>query len=62
MNIHFHLHYRTVFGQQIGIEFYYEGSEGKHKEIFTLQTYDGENGQEHSLWLSKIQFITNIYY
>lgn len=43
MNIHFHLHYKTVFGQQIGIEFYYEGAEGKHTDIFTLQTYDGEN-------------------
>ena len=41
MYIHFHLHYRTVFGEQIGIQ--YTKNKGKKSEDYLFQTVDGEN-------------------
>ena len=48
MNIHFHLPYRTVYGEQIGIEYYEE----KYKNPFSIllfQTFDGEH------WSGKLE-------
>lgn len=39
MLIHFHIHYRTVLGEQIGIEY----TEEKKLKHAMFQTYDGEN-------------------
>ncbi len=41
MFVHFHLHFRTVFGRQIGIEF--RNSKDINNKIIIFQTYDGEN-------------------
>ena len=58
MYIHFHLHYRTVFGEQIGIQ--YSKNEGIHPEEYLFQTLDGEN------WTGKLpidqKFILNYNY
>lgn len=58
MNIQFNLHYKTVYGEQIGIEYFNDGSEGDQKKILTFQTYNGEN------WSSTLSFskITTIHY
>lgn len=49
MNFHFNLHYKTVYGEQIGIEYCFGKSVGK-TEILLLNTFDGENwsGQLHT--------------
>ena len=48
MYVHFHIHYKTAFGEQIGIQFNSE-NEKENKRIL-LQTYDGEN------WTGSVQF------
>lgn len=41
MYVHFHLHYRTVFGEQIGIQ--YIKNKEEQPEEYLFQTIDGEN-------------------
>jgi len=41
MYVHFHLHYRTVFGEQIGIQIVKSGE--KKTDFILFQTIDGEN-------------------
>lgn len=41
MYVHFHLHYRTVFGEQIGIQ--YIKNKEEQPEDYLFQTIDGEN-------------------
>lgn len=41
MILHFHLHYRTVFGEQIGIQYMLQNDDNEHTHYF--QTNDGEN-------------------
>jgi 4-alpha-glucanotransferase len=40
MNISFHLHYRTTYGEVVGIAYYFENNEVFN---YPLQSYDGEN-------------------
>lgn len=56
MFLHFHIHYRTIFGEQISIT-YHSKSDRKEK-VVSCQTYDGEN------WIANIQIEANetIYY
>jgi 4-alpha-glucanotransferase len=58
MNLHFHLHYKTVYGEQIGIEYFYDHTDEKDKSILTFQTYDGENwtGQIHISKIIKVHY------
>lgn len=41
MYVHFHLHYRTLFGEQIGIQIVKSGE--KKTDFILFQTIDGEN-------------------
>ncbi|HMR89915.1 MAG TPA: 4-alpha-glucanotransferase, partial [Saprospiraceae bacterium] len=51
MFLHFHVHYKTIFGEQISIK-YHTNSDLKDK-VVQCQTYDGEN------WIASIQLEPN---
>lgn len=53
MYVHFHLHYRTVFGEQIGIQ--YIKNKEEQPEEYLLQTIDGEN------WTGKLLVNEKMY-
>lgn len=46
MNFHFHLHYKTSFGEQVGIEYFADNNDHL-KTFYTLLTFDGENWVGH---------------
>ena len=52
MFLHFHIHYKTIFGEQISIK-YHTKSDPKDK-VVQCQTYDGEN------WIASIQLDANV--
>ena len=46
MNFHFHIHYKTSFGEQVGIEYFADNNQ-QLKTFYTLLTFDGENWVGH---------------